>query len=1382
MKPTGVKQMTNQISSRKRQQRINRLTVLAVLLVLVGGGIYSLFLFNSGRNALSDEEIIALAQQAYEDLDYDRVIELLEQEDNPGSTITAIQGNAELLEIYATARIEFPLNRDAHLHRLIEPLKQISKIEPKNLSAKQQLLDLLFTLNRDSQALDLADKFAQASPDNAEMVRYLATAQLRTNKRAMALETFIRATEIDPLNVHVHANVLDLLQQASDDLTPFIERAEKIYEEFEQDPRAAMIRSLAYRAEDNGVQARAMLKQAASLEPTDKNSITLMAQWLDREGLFRIASDYLIRHAEAGLATRAGELAIYRAFETGNHPAILSRLAETDPRWANPDVLGMWSLAHLQAGEPDAAKDLVKELRRRDTAVADAWTQVLQLEIDNNTRPGVLIDTIVGAFEGNDDTPGIALLLKHPYMLQRLGEAYLVVQEPEAAISALRLAAQNSNSWARPHHALASALLDVGQADDALVYAKQASEREPRQETAALLVRAMIASSDPNDATAVDQALYQADKLLEASPTAQKVFPAMVDLLERAGQSEQAMQRIQAALSTKHQASSEQLLALASLSQLHQLGMESEIADHLHERLGATPEWATLQANRMAMAGNLEDAQKLFESSMPTPATKPWQIALAKFLVAYRAEPAQAYLAELAEQYPEDIELQVTALRHWDDSGEIVSAKQTIQRLRHSAGDSSINWRIAQARLNMLGQPSAETLAQTVELLERAQDLTPIHLRAQLMLTRCLLAQGDYRAALDSAANTKSISPRNPEAMLLYGKTLHQLKRYQDARVDLIAIASNRHVDPDDRLQACIMLEEQGERTIVRNALESLRSDGLANNQALLMLAKEYVSAGDKLNADKLCKELLNDPDAESIGFVASYYRRTNRPGQAEQVLAGAMDAGISTADQLMLSAEDAARRGAANDALRDIELAADQEPGNAQRWHAAAQMALSLSLPDQAQRLATKGLKHLPTDEGLLALIEHGELVQHATESDTLIPLAVTLLTNEAHRPHAIDALRVIQQGGKPTHVAEKLADAAKRAPDFKQLNELAADYLFSAGLTEHAYKLASVTTARFHNSAAAARVATLAAYELNYWPALLSAARTWAERNPQDRQHAHLMRAAAELRLQRYATAVKTLQPYLGKHAAGPSTSETYFELYTHALVMAGKTDEAWATLSPYLQTSPAARRIALKQVSDNITEAQIATRWLEAIGEGRDNAERFSIATASFMAGLRLNSEPFVVTAGDIMERLLAGPGPHGIDAYYVQGQIAHRLDDLQAAEARFRKVLASAPDNPLVLNNLALVLAENDGNNLSEAEQLAERATKLSSKDPNLFDTLAFVRLKLGHFDEALEAIGIAIRLEPENPEWRLTEANILEAKGEIDRAELIRQRYEQRVRF
>jgi uncharacterized protein (TIGR03790 family) len=104
----------------------------------------------------------------------------------------------------------------------------------------------------------------------------------------------------------------------------------------------------------------------------------------------------------------------------------------------------------------------------------------------------------------------------------------------------------------------------------------------------------------------------------------------------------------------------------------------------------------------------------------------------------------------------------------------------------------------------------------------------------------------------------------------------------------------------------------------------------------------------------------------------------------------------------------------------------------------------------------------------------------------------------------------------------------------------------------------------------------------------------------------------------------------------------------------------------------------------------------------------------------------------------------------------------------AARRYQVVLEHDGKDVIALNNLAFALAVHE-KRPADALPYAERAATLAPSNPAILDTLAWVHHLLGHKPQAARAIGAALRLDPDNPEYAWHGAAILASAGELARA-------------
>jgi cellulose synthase operon protein C len=107
-----------------------------------------------------------------------------------------------------------------------------------------------------------------------------------------------------------------------------------------------------------------------------------------------------------------------------------------------------------------------------------------------------------------------------------------------------------------------------------------------------------------------------------------------------------------------------------------------------------------------------------------------------------------------------------------------------------------------------------------------------------------------------------------------------------------------------------------------------------------------------------------------------------------------------------------------------------------------------------------------------------------------------------------------------------------------------------------------------------------------------------------------------------------------------------------------------------------------------------------------------------------------------------------------------------NELAAAEAHFRRVLAVAPDNAASMNNVAMLLIRQ---RKPEALAFAEKAQAALPDNPEIMDTLASALTADKQLDKALEWQRKASEKRPGSPDIRFNLAKLLIATGNNQQA-------------
>ena len=128
------------------------------------------------------------------------------------------------------------------------------------------------------------------------------------------------------------------------------------------------------------------------------------------------------------------------------------------------------------------------------------------------------------------------------------------------------------------------------------------------------------------------------------------------------------------------------------------------------------------------------------------------------------------------------------------------------------------------------------------------------------------------------------------------------------------------------------------------------------------------------------------------------------------------------------------------------------------------------------------------------------------------------------------------------------------------------------------------------------------------------------------------------------------------------------------------------------------------------------------------------------------------------------------PESPDLNYDAALLAEKLDRVDEAESRLRKLVALKPDDAQSLNALGYTLVDRTSRT-DEGFALIERAHKLAPNDPFIMDSMGWALFRLGRLDEAESYLKRALAERPD-AEIAAHLGEVLWAKGDRDSARAI----------
>ena len=128
------------------------------------------------------------------------------------------------------------------------------------------------------------------------------------------------------------------------------------------------------------------------------------------------------------------------------------------------------------------------------------------------------------------------------------------------------------------------------------------------------------------------------------------------------------------------------------------------------------------------------------------------------------------------------------------------------------------------------------------------------------------------------------------------------------------------------------------------------------------------------------------------------------------------------------------------------------------------------------------------------------------------------------------------------------------------------------------------------------------------------------------------------------------------------------------------------------------------------------------------------------------------------------------PESPDLNYDAALLAEKLDHVDEAEARLRKLVALKPDDAQSLNALGYTLVDRT-TRVDEGLALIERAHQLAPNDPFIMDSMGWALFRKGKLDEAEAYLKRALADRPD-PEIAAHLGEVMWARGDRDSARAI----------
>ncbi|MGA2232064.1 MAG: tetratricopeptide repeat protein [Tepidisphaeraceae bacterium] len=1303
-------------------------------------------------------------------------------------------------------------------------LRRYREMAPANTDAQDRLLDLLRQTRAWDQVIDMSRQMLLTNPHELVALADLAVALQASGKSPEALRTAEAYNEANPTDLDGHELTYVIMAAMKLPAQQMLDRARQFEARFPNDARFKLAEVIAYtlgreaslsKADDAQAastarqleesEVAALLAATHNVQPPDAQFVRQAVRLLDLIHRYDEALSLLSRAAaQFGGDPQIRLMYAQRLWEAGQNDKVAQFLSDsTGAATEDASLAAYKALALENLNQGAAAATLIAALAQRtDDPSAQAWSTALAAQDNANLRQK--LDGLQKAVAA-DPSNGVIHFF--------LASAYCDAEESDLALEQARIAAASMPSWMDPHLLCAKILTERGDATEAIAESDNAMQaavvsNHGADDAAIIKATAFFTFAESHgDASAFDTLITQLEEFRQSHPDDRRTLAIYVRLLAQTNQTAKAKEVITSAIADAGKDSSPDiLLDLARVCRLENLDMQQPLFDAAREHFGVAPQLAFDQATFRTSSGAMTpaDALKYLRDSAAAGKGQPWEweLVIARFLEDAHDAGAGAAWVNLGNTYPNNLTVQRDILdpsvapSAW--SGEQPFIAATVERLRQLTGEQALNWKIAKARWLLASSQTAtgNTPSATKDAANEASVLLNDVLRhttaAQRFEPHMLQSQamerlGNTDGAVSEMSQAWLLAPSSGPIGFDLLRLYHAAGRYADA-TDVFDHLIELPLSDDLRQRSAAIMYDQSE---FARAADSLASAGKTPATIGLMAMADQ-RLGKIKDAGDLYLGLLDAKDVPAmvISSAADYFASVGDTATAEKFLAKLDTAGLADWDRMLKQAAYLERYGNDPAAVKQLYLnamAADQtDAGPAARY--AAYLIRRQDLTGAAAVLNT-ALKSWPDNADLRGLHTLSEGLASPAMKAELTPVAalLTIMPGDPAAAELMSALAIPDHSQGDTQLQELL----KKYPNFYPLYEVTVRRLIASRRNDaviRAVELAEQAMDKFSDQPAAAGLACIAQAEAGHWAEALDAAQMWHQRDFQQPQEADWHIALCLINLGRTNEAINRLEAYV-VDATGQANQPPWTQIlrtYCAALLAAGRTDDAQATLTPLATTSAQWRGIWLDLAKDASPDANQAAAWIgrvvPLIPPG-DKAETRVLAQTWFDVAARRGYQKGFENCRDLLMPISGQLDASGLLLLAMAEDQSH--DARAAGDYRCVMTAATRPSSgaaaaentraaAAAANNLAnLEMSNGDAASLTDAEALAKRAIAAASDDPGAvpfyYDTLARVYLREGKPDDAANQFAQADRIRPNDAAILIGWADSLVQANKMDEA-------------
>ncbi len=763
----------------RKQLNVKFLVGLLAAAVLLGAGLYFLYVFQVNRHAAS---LLARIDRAEEEGDVDRLTRYLERY----LALKPDDGNA--LARYGLLLVRQADSPSARA-RALATLDEVLRRRPERDDVRRSRVPVAMEMRQFAKARDDLAVLVQASPEDGELADRLGECEQALGEPAKAAEWFSQAIDHTPTRIDAYVRLAGLLRGPLAEPERADEVMDRMIAANDQSAEAYLARGARYRQEFQSAEEAAKdVDQARVLDPNNADGLLASARLAEGAGNL----DEARRRLQHGLELHPDNGPLYTTLaaveqKAGRHSEALAclrqGLAAVSESGRHELLLGLLEL-RIQGGESAEAEEVLAQLRRGAPSPLLDFHEARLLVQRNQWRQAASILRRVRPQLVSSPDLGVSLSLLLAECSGRLGDAD---QELEAYQGAVIAGPRSSAA----HVGLGAALLARGRAADATAELRLAvTARGAPASSWGLLAKALILQNLglPAAGRKWEEVTQTLDRAAQADPASVEPTVLRAEALVAQGQVDQARKVLREARDRRPDQAPLWVAGIELEADAGKADAADALLKQAEEKMSGRVEWPLARVGLLARRGRAalpdvgREEQELKKYS-PADQERLLESLAAAYLRLGEPASSERLWDRLAECRPGDLGVRLLLFDADLESGRDEEGRRLLVEMKAIEGEEGTWWRYGEAALRIAraARGEKEDLDQAAKDLADVAERRPGWSRVLVAEAEICDLRGRPDDALEKYQQAVNLGDRQPAVARRLVDLLFERQRYVEA-------------------------------------------------------------------------------------------------------------------------------------------------------------------------------------------------------------------------------------------------------------------------------------------------------------------------------------------------------------------------------------------------------------------------------------------------------------------------------------------------------------------------------------------------------------------------------------------------------------------------